>query len=539
MLFRVYWLPIKILPCLFITLICIKPFFCCQWDSNCLKTGLFNSAGMAFAGITLTRSGSIGVTTQHPDNIKKQPRFLHALLTLLAIISVISIGLFFLKTSLHSLIMICILIASLSAWRLGYGFQAIRQAMSDGIANALTAIYIFLLIGVLIAAFIESGTLATLVYYGIEFIQPVIFLPAGMILCGLMSIATGTSWGTVGTVGVVLMGIGTAMGIPAPIIAGMIVSGACFGDKMSPVSDTTNLAAMTSKVNLYSHIRSMLSTTGPACILALMAFTLIGLSYSGKALPTAELDRLQTALSAQFNINIMALLPIVVMLTLSFFRVAAEPSMVVASILAVILAVFMQGQSFTAVLDSLYNGGSVQTGVESLDQFLSRGGIASMMWTLSLSLLALALGGILERCQFLKVLITATLGRIRRAASLVTATVIACFVGNITMGEAYISIILGGQLFGQAYDDKGLHRKLMSRSLEEGATLTTPLIPWTTGGAFFASTLGVSVLDYAPWALLNWINPLLSIVFAYLGLALFRQDCSRSAVTGRSLAVGD
>ncbi|WP_263081259.1 Na+/H+ antiporter NhaC [Endozoicomonas sp. Mp262] len=463
------------------------------------------------------------MTTSCPEKARKQPGFTHALLTLAAIIGIISIGLFFLQTSLHSLLIICILVASLSAWRLGYNFRAIRQAMNAGISDALSAIYIFILIGVLIAAFIDSGTLATLIYYGIEFVQPAIFLPAGMILCSFMSIATGTSWGTVGTVGVVLMSIGTTMGVPAPIIAGMIISGACFGDKMSPMSDTTNLSAMTSRTNLYSHISSMLYTTGPTYILALITFTLISLGYADSQIPTAELSSLQDALTAHFNINVLTLLPIVIMLVLSVLKVAAEPSMMAASITAVIIAVLVQDQSFTSVLNSLYSGGNIQTNHESLDLLLGRGGIASMMWTLSLSLIALALGGILERCQFLKVLITAILSRIKHGASLVATTIIACFIGNVTMGEAYMSIILGGQLFGKAYDEKGIDRRVMSRSLEEGATLTTALIPWTTGGAFFASTLGVSVLDYAPWALLNWINPLLSILFAYLGVALFRS----------------
>ncbi len=468
------------------------------------------------------------IENQPPESVKKTPSFTHAFITLAIIISVISVGLFFLETSLHSLLLICLLVAAISAWLLGHDFRSIRQAMNGGISDALSAIYIFILIGVLIASFIESGTLAILVYYGIEFVSPAIFLPAGMVLCSFMSIVTGTSWGTVGTVGVVLMGIGTAMGIPAPLVAGMIISGACFGDKMSPMSDTTNLSAMTSRVKLYSHIGSMALTTGPTYILALIIFTLLGLNYAGYQLPTTDLYALQDAISGHFNLNILALLPLVIMLGLSFWRVAAEPTMMAAVVTAVLIAVFVQKQEMTVVLSSLYDGGSIQTGLESLDQLLGRGGIASMMWTLSLSLLALALGGILESCQFLRVLISVVLTRLKRVSSLVATTIITCFLGNIAMGEAYMSIILGGQLFGEAYDNCEVDRRVLSRSLEEGATLTTALIPWTTGGAFFASTLGVNVLDYAPWALLNWMNPILSILFACFGLALFRSQ-DRSA----------
>ena len=450
------------------------------------------------------------------------PKFSHAIITLALIISVISVGLWF-QSSLHSLLLICILIASLSARLLGYDYSAIRHAMNSGINGALSAIYIFFLIGVLIAAFIESGTLATLIYYGVIFVDPTWFLPAGLVLCSFMSIATGTSWGTVGTIGVVLMGIGTAMNIPAPVIAGMVISGACFGDKMSPMSDTTNLSAMSSKTNLYSHINSMACTTGPTYLIVLMIFSFIGMKYADSVLPVEQLQQLQSVLRDHFSIGVITLLPLVVMLGLSIARMAAEPTMIAAAIVAVVLAIVVQDQSFSGVLNSLYGGGSVKTGLDSLDSIFSRGGITSMMWTLSLSLLALALGGILESCQLLRVLITVMLKKIKSAAGLVTTTILSSFVGNMVMGEAYMSIILGGQLFGEAYDEKKLKRRVMSRSLEEGATLTTALIPWTTGGAFFASTLGVAVLDYAPWALLNWMNPLLSIVLAYCGIALFRQ----------------
>ncbi|KEI70032.1 Na+/H+ antiporter NhaC [Endozoicomonas elysicola] len=457
------------------------------------------------------------------SSTSKEPGFQHALLTFAAIVSVIGVGLFHLQTSLHSLMLICLIVGAGSALILGYSYKDIHQAMNNGIKTALSAIYIFILIGVVIAAFIESGTLATLVYYGISFIDPVFFLPAGLILCSLMSLATGTSWGTVGTAGVVLMSIGACMGLPLPLIAGMVISGACFGDKMSPVSDTTNLSAMSSKTSLYAHIKSMSYTTGPVYLICLAIFTWLGMGYSSNTMPTQHLNTLMVTLENHFSLSLITLLPLLVMLVLSVRQVAAEVAMVAATATAVLLALLLQGTDISTVLNSLFNGGSVQTGVEQLDSLLSRGGINSMMGTLSLSLMALALGGILDRFGFLRVLITGVVRRVKRRASLVATTIISVFFGNLAMGEAYMSIILGGQLFGDSYDARQIDRSVMSRSLEEGATLTTALIPWTTGGAFFAATLGVPVLDYAPWALLNWINPLVSIVFAYMGIALFRS----------------
>lgn len=452
----------------------------------------------------------------------KQPGFSHALLTFGSIVVTIAVGLFILQTSLHSLMLICLIIAGISARCLGSGYSSIRKAMNDGIHGALSAVYIFILIGVIIAAFIEGGTLAALLYYGIRLIEPAIFLPAGLIFCSLMSLATGTSWGTVGTAGVVLMGIGESMGFPAAVVAGMVISGACFGDKMSPVSDTTNLSAMTSRTDLYAHIKSMACTTGPVYFLVLVLFTVYGMNYSESVLPAEHLESLADGLLSTFNISIWALLPLLAMFVLSTRRVPAELAMLASAVIAVLLAFVLQGQEPGVVLNSLFYGGSVRSGVAELDSLLGRGGISSMMWTLSLSLMALALGGILDRFGFLRVLIIGILSRVKRSATLVATTITTSLFGNMGMGEAYMTIILGGQLFGDAYDERGIDRSVMSRSLEEGATLTTALIPWTTGGAFFASTLGVSVLEYAPWALLNWMNPLISIGFAYAGIALFR-----------------
>ncbi|MET4693033.1 Na+/H+ antiporter NhaC [Endozoicomonas lisbonensis] len=460
----------------------------------------------------------------------RQPGFLHALLTFGLIVITIGIGLFILQTSLHSLMLLCLLIAGVSARGLGADYHTIKNAMNDGIHSALSAIYIFILIGVIIAAFIESGTLATLLYYGIRLIEPAIFLPAGLLFCTIMSLATGTSWGTVGTAGVVLMSIGESMGFPVAVVAGMVISGASFGDKMSPVSDTTNLSAMTSRTDLYAHIKSMSYTSGPVYLIVLALFTFYGLNYSDSVLPAEHLNSLSDGLRSTFNISLWALLPLLAMLVLSTRRVSAELAMAASALVAVLLALVLQGQEFGVVLNSLFYGGSIRSEVAELDSLLGRGGISSMMWTLSLSLMALALGGILDRFGFLRVLIVGILSRVKRAATLVATTIITSLFGNMGMGEAYMTIILGGQLFGDAYDEKGLDRCVMSRSLEEGATLTTALIPWTTGGAFFASTLGVSVLEYAPWALLNWMNPLFSIALAYSGFALFRTG--KVAVAG-------
>ena len=457
------------------------------------------------------------------DNEQYAPSFKLSLATFLSIVFVIAFGLFYLQTSLHSLLLICLLIASVSAWLISRnGFLPIKKAMDTGITSALSAIYIFILIGVLIAAFIQSGTVATLIYYGLELISPGYFLPAGLILCSVMSIATGTSWGTVGTAGVVLMGIGGVMGIPLPLVAGMVISGACFGDKMSPVSDTTNLAAMSANVKLTDHIKSMSYTTGPTYLITLIVFYVLGLSYTENIAPQHDLGLLLEGISSLYQISFISLLPFIVLLVLSIKGVDAVPTMFISIIIAVLIALFIQDKALASILNSLYSGEAHHSGIESLDNLLGRGGIASMMWTLSLALIALALGGILSTFGFLRVLIFGLISNVKRTGTLVATTIIACIVGNLTMAEAYMSIILGGRLFSESYDRLGVNRLVLSRSLEDGATLSAALIPWTTAGAFFAYSLGVDAIEYAPYAILNWLNPIVSIVFASMGIALFK-----------------
>ena len=389
--------------------------------------------------------------------------------------------------------------------------------------KGLGAIFIFFLIGVLIAALIEGGTIGGLIYYGVDLLHPAIFLPAGLVLCSLMSLATGTAWGTIGTIGVVLMGLGGALGIPLPLVAGMVVSGASFGDKMSPVSDTTNLAAMSADTDLYSHIKSMMYTTVPTYVICLILFTAVGLSYSDQTLSAQELLELKQHLAIEFAISPLTLLPLIVLLVLSIRRTPAEASMLGSVATAVVLAVAMQDRTATEVLNSLHAGYVADTGLERLDVLLSRGGIASMMWTMSLALLALSLGGILDRAGFVRVLLSGLLRRIKRSASLMATTIGAGVVANMSMGEAYLSIIFGGQIFKDSYEEDNLEKHMLSRCLEEGATLSTSLIPWTTSGAFITGVLAMSPLEYAPWAFFNYINPLLSIILAYMGFGIFRQ----------------
>ncbi len=453
-----------------------------------------------------------------------RPGLAQSLTCFLGIVVFIATGLLALRISLHSILFIALLWTGMHARWLGYDYLAIRGFMTDAVTRALPAIAIFLLIGMVIASFIHSGTIATLMYFGLDWISPALFLPVGLLLCSLMSVATGTSWGTVGTLGIVFIGIGQSIGVPLPIVAGMIVCGATFGDKLSPISDTTNLAALSAGTDLYRHIYSMLFTTTPSYVLALLLFALIGMSYGETAFAQADVSTIQESLAARFQLNpVLTLLPLLVLAVLSARRAAAEVAMATAIVTAVVIAIFYQGGAPSTVLNALWDNSPGNTGIASLDELLGRGGMYAMSWTLLLALLAIALGGVLHAAGFLETLLSGIVNRVRRTSSLIATTIGSSFVGNLAMGEAYISIILNCQLFSRKFAQQGLDAAVLSRSVEEGATMTTALIPWTTAGAFYAATLGVSVVEYLPYAFFNYLNAFFAVIMAALGIGLLRS----------------
>jgi NhaC family Na+:H+ antiporter len=456
--------------------------------------------------------------------LPRSPSFLQSLICFSVIIITIAGGLFGLGISLHILMFLCLLWIGLNAFSLGYDYIQIRELMTNALSKAMPAIYIFILIGMVIASFMHSGTIATLIYYGLSWLSPSLFLAVGLLLCALMSVATGTSWGTVGTLGVVFIGIGSVMNIPLPLVAGMIVCGATFGDKMSPISDTTNLAAMSAGTDIYRHIYAMLFTTMPTFILTFIIFLVIGFNYAEHNLDLTEVSTIQTALANTYSLTpLITLLPLILLAVLSIRKVPAEVTMSCSIILAVLIAIFYQGESVISVLNALWENTPESTGVANIDALLGRGGISSMSWTLLLALMAIALGGILHGAGFLTALLAGMIKRVQRTATLIATTIMSGFLGNIAMGEAYISIILSCQLFKPKYDQQHLEAAILSRSAEEGATMTTGLIPWTTAGAFYTATLGVDVLDYAPYAFFNYLNAIIAVAMAAFGIGLLKS----------------
>ncbi len=455
-----------------------------------------------------------------------EPSFSSALLCCFGVLVIIIASVFLLHIELHIALILALIWTTINAGFLGYRFKDTKHLMNDGIIAAVGAIYIFMLIGVVIAALIESGTIAGIIVYALGVVDPNWFLPACLLLCSFMSLATGTSWGTVGTAGVVLVGLGEFIGLPAPMVAGAVISGALFGDKMSPLSDTTILAATAVGTEVDQHIRAMFYSTSPTFLIILIVFAVLSFRYAGTELSLAEIDALRQPLLEQFSINLLVFLPLLVIITMSFMRMAAEPSMLAGTIVAVIIATFLQDREFSEILYSLQYGFVSESGIESVDTLLTRGGLQSMMWTLSLALIALALGGILNGAGFLKVLVSGLIKRIKNATQLVASTIITCIVANMSMGENYLAVIFGSRIYKDTYEERSFQPRMLSRCVEEGATLSAGLIPWTTTGAFFSAALGVSTAQYAPWVLLSSFNIVISIGLTALGKGVFKKDAS-------------
>ena len=369
-----------------------------------------------------------------------------------------------------------------------------------------------------------SGTIPSLIYYGLNILSPNIFLPAGLIICSLTSVATGTSWGTVSTVGIALISIGESIVIPSPITAGMIVSGAFFGDKISPMSDTTNLSDLSTNTKLYDHIYSMLYTTVPAYLISLVIYTLIGLNYSASDIDFSKITTIKETLSSTFNISIITFLPIIFVLILSVMKKPTVLAMFVGVLVGIFVSILFQGNSLSETLNIINSGYNIPTNIEIVDKIILRGGVQSMMYTFSLTFIALSIGGILSEIGYLKVIVENILIKVKNLGNLILLTIVSCFLSNIVVGEAYLSIIINANLYKEEYKKRNLKSSMLSRTIEEGATLTTGLIPWTTAGAFISASLSVGVFEYVPFAFFNLINPILSIIFAYSGIFILKNS---------------
>lgn len=406
-------------------------------------------------------------------------------------------------------------------------WSEIEEGIVETIKMSMGAVIILMIIGMVIGTWILSGAVPVMIFYGLKILSPKIFLLATLLMCSVVSLATGSSWTTAGTVGIALMGIGMSLGIPTPIIGGAIISGAYFGDKMSPLSDTTNLAPAMAGAKLFDHIKHMIYTTGPSYVISAVLFLIIGMGYSGDTLDLALINEINDGLSMGFNLNPLLLLIPVITIGMVVMKVPAIPGLFGGAILGGLAAMIFQGADIGSVVDALHYGYASETGIGFVDDLLSRGGLDSMMWTISLILCAMTFGGVMEKTGMLESLANVILGFAKSTGSLVVATILTALGMNVLAGDQYLSIVIPGRMYKDAYDKRGLAPKNLSRVLEDSGTLTSALIPWNTCGAFMIGTLGLAPWTYVPYCFLNLINPLVSIFYGFTGITMEKVDGSK------------
>ena len=454
------------------------------------------------------------------DKTPKRPSLALAIFLFFLIVSVLIVGLLVFQADVHILLFASIIIAVLTGLVLGNTWEAMQKAMLKSLNRAMQALLFFFLIGMIVGGWIQSGTVPALIYYGLDLISPQWFLPAGLLLCSLVSLASGSSWTTAGTIGIALMGMGVGIGIPAPMVAGMIVSGAYFGDKMSPLSDTTNLAPAVSGTVLYKHIGAMMYTAIPTYIICLIAFTIMGSGFGADTVDTSSITLIRDSLSDLFNLNIITLLPIVVVLVLSIMRFPAIPGLAIGILTSIPISMGLQHMNILDAMLGLNYGFYSSTGVEAIDSLLTGGGIQDMMWTLSLTMIALCLGGVMAEIKILDVIIQSLLNKVKNIRAYPAFAILTPILVNFTMADQYMSIVLGGELFRDAFPKLGLQSRMLSRCLEEGGTVTSGIIPWTSCGAIMYGALGISAFEYMPYAIFNWLTPLFAILITLAGFTI-------------------
>ncbi len=438
--------------------------------------------------------------------------------------------------------------AAIAVWGLKMPWEELEKAMFRSIGQAMQAIVILAIVGMLIGAWIQAGVVPALIVWGLDLISPAVFLVTACLVCCVVSLASGSSWTTAGTVGVALMGVGTTMGISPGMVAGAIVSGSYFGDKMSPLSDTTNLAPAMAGSTLMEHIRHMVWTVTPALLLALGAYAVLGLdAHAQDAESMSRVVGVTQALRESFTITPWLLLPPVLVLALVILKKPAIPALFFGTITAVLLGLWLQPQgeaglvaelkSYFGVLWSGYErafgSSEAQQAVEGL--LSGKGGMKAMMATIAIVFCSLSFGGVMERSGMLGTIANSILSLVRGTGSLVAATIVTCFGTNVLTSDQYMAIVVPGRMFRSAFLKARLHPKNLSRCLEDSGTVTSALVPWNTCGVQMATVLGVSTMAYAPWAILNWACPLVSIAYGFLNISMERisdEDARRREAEG-------
>ncbi|WP_087003618.1 Na+/H+ antiporter NhaC [Gulosibacter sp. 10] len=466
----------------------------------------------------------------------KQPPFLVATLPLLTLIGMAFMSTMYWKIGMLVPIIAGIAVAGIIGRALGHSWRELEQSLAEGVSKALPAVFILIVIGMIVGTWISGGVIPTLVYYGLSIIDPSLFLPLACLITGFISLVLGSSFTSIATIGLAFMAIGEGMGMPLPIVAGAVISGAFFGDKLSPLSDTTNVAPAMVGEGLFPHIRHMLWDTIPALAISAALYWIIGLNIvSGSASASSGRDAILSGLDAQFTIHPLLLIVVVLALVLIAMRIPAIPALLLIAVMGGATALLVQGKSIAEVLQATTSGYVSETGQEAIDNLLSNGGITSMFETIALVVVATALGGILERTGIFSALIDPLVRRIKRAGSLIAATIFATFLVGFSSGAQFLAIILPARGFLASYKRMNLSPLNLSRAVEAAGTVGINLVPWGVPAVFAAGVFGLAPMEFIPWILFAFIVPLLNVIYGYTGFSIKRLDPAKAA-GGRAAA---
>ena len=446
---------------------------------------------------------------------QKKPNLAVALIPIIAMGLLLGVGYGVYKIPPQVLLISAAFITGCLGLFLRFSWQEMERGIVDSIHKAMPAILIMLCVGILIGAWIASGTIPMVIYFGLKLISPKYFLVTACFVCSITSITTGTSWGTIGTLGVAFIGIAMGLGIPLGPAAGAIVAGAYFGDKMSPFSDVTNLAPVAAGSNLFDHIKHMLWSATPAWLIGLFIYFLVGLKYGADTVESETMVLIIQTLKDNFTFNIWLLLPMVIVFYFAATKKPTIPGMLLSSFVAGILAVIFQKASITDIATALNTGYQANTGVEQVDNLISRGGMMSMMETQLVAFTAFSFGGIMQRTGLLSVILEKVMKFASKVWSIVITTIVASIVTALVTGSSYLSMIIPGELLAPIYKKKNLAAKNLSRIIEESGAIIVPLIPWSMAGVYITGTIGVTTYSYLPWAIMNYTAVVILAIFGF------------------------
>lgn len=415
-------------------------------------------------------------------------------------------------------------IAAIIAMLSGYSWNELEEGVLESIGLTIQACLILMIIGMIIGTWILAGVVPTIIYYGLQILSPNFFLVATVILCIVISIATGSSWTTIGTIGVALVGIGQGLGIPVGMTAGAIVSGAYFGDKISPLSDNTNMGSGVLGVDLYVHIKHMMYTSIPSLIISLILFFIIGRNYTGATMDYSQIELITNGIQQQFVISPLLLMVPIMIILVVILKVPAIPGLILSFLAGGIAAIFVQGASIVDIVESAHFGYSSSTGIELIDTLLSKGGLDGMMYTISLIICAMTFGGILEKSDMLEVILNKVSSLVKSDSSLIATSTLTSLMINIVTGDQALSIILPSRMYKDAFEERKLDLKNLSRCSADGGVVTSPIVPWNVCGVFVATTLGVSTLTYLPYSFFCLLSPLVSVIGAFAGYSIAKTN---------------